>query len=316
MMKRKIRRRPFPELSYANPSQHAMQRWFIRTVEGLSGRDRFAALYDHWRTAIVPTGDRVFTRMLDLIEVRVRTPDPWPPRDLPDRPLVILANHPFGIGDGIAILSLAEQLGRPFRVMLASDLLKVPEIAAYSLSVDFSETKEAIRNNLAMRNEALRLLKQGVTIVVFPAGGVATAPNVFGRAKDLPWKIFVARLIQEARAAVLPVHFSGQNGRLFHLVSRPMNLTERDNRLAKLVGKLSLTLRLSLLIREFTHLSGKSIETRIGRLLDWDELAPLRDRKALLQRLHRGVFELSPERRPARSRGPVEHRDWPGGTAA
>jgi putative hemolysin len=316
MMKRKIRRRPFPELSYANPSQHAMQRWFIRTVEGLSGRDRFAALYDHWRTNIVPTGDRVFTRMLDLIDVRVRTPDPWPPRDLPDRPLVILANHPFGIGDGIVILSLAEQLGRPFRVMLASDLLKVPEIAAYSLSVDFSETKEAVKNNLAMRNEALRLLKQGVTIVVFPAGGVATAPNVFGRAKDLPWKIFVARLIQEARAAVLPVHFSGQNGRLFHLVSRPMNLTERDNRLAKLVGKLSLTLRLSLLIREFTHLSGKSIETRIGRLLDWDELAPLRDRKALLQRLHRGVFELSPERRTARSRGPVEHRDWPGGTAA
>jgi putative hemolysin len=314
MMKLKIRQRRFPELSYANPSQHAMQRWFIRTVEGLSGRDRFAALYDHWRTNIVPTGDRVFSRMLDLIDVSIRTPDQWPPRHLPDRPLVILANHPFGIGDGIAILSLAEQLGRPFRVMLASDLLKVPEIEAYSLSVDFSETKEAVKNNLAMRNEALRLLKQGVTIVVFPAGGVATAPNVFGRAEDLPWKIFVARLIQEARAAVVPVHFSGQNGRLFHLVSRAMNLTERDNRLAKIIGKLSLTLRLSLLIREFTHLSGKSIETRIGRLLDWDELAPLRDRKALLQRLHHGVFELSSERRTARPRD--QHRDFPGGTAA
>jgi len=316
MMKRKIRRRPFPELSYASPSQHAVQRWFIRTVEGLSGRDRFAALYDHWRTDIVPSGDRVFARMLDLIDVRVRTPDQWPPRDLPDRPLVILANHPFGIGDGIAILSLAEQLDRPFRVMLAADLLKVPEIRAYSLSVDFSETKEAVKNNLAMRNEALRLLKQGVTIVVFPAGGVATAPNVFGRAEDLPWKIFAARLIQEARAAVLPVHFSGQNGRLFHLVSRAMNLTERDNRLAKIIGKLSLTLRLSLLIREFTRLSGKSIETRIGRLLDWDELAPLRDRKALLQRLHRGVFELSPERRTARPRDHAEHCDLPGGTVA
>ena len=37
--------RPFPELSYANPGQPALTRWFIRSVEGLSGRDRFAALY-------------------------------------------------------------------------------------------------------------------------------------------------------------------------------------------------------------------------------------------------------------------------------
>ncbi|RWD23917.1 MAG: glycerol acyltransferase, partial [Mesorhizobium sp.] len=26
----------------------------------------------------------------------------------------------------------------------------------------------------------------------------------------------------------------------------------------------------------------------------WDELEPLRDRKALLDRLHRGVFDLAP----------------------
>jgi len=178
MMKLKIRQRPFPELSYANPSQHAVQRWFIRTVEGLSGRDRFAALYDHWRKDIVPTGDRVFSRMLELIDVSVRTPDQWPPRDLPDRPLVILANHPFGIGDGIAILSLAEQLDRPFRVMLASDLLKVPEIEAYSLSVDFSETKEAVKNNLAMRNAddgCIRQLLQQQFIQRFFGGRIECA---------------------------------------------------------------------------------------------------------------------------------------------
>lgn len=189
MLKLKSRERPFPELSYANPHQPALARWFIHSVEGLSGRDRFAALYEFWRHQVVPTGERVFSRMLDLIDVGVRSPDQWPPAQLPDTPLVIVANHPFGIGDGIAVLSLAEQLGRPFRVMIHKDLLRIREMEPYSLPIDFSETKDAVKNNMAVRHEAVRLLKEGVTIVVFPAGGVATAPKGFGRARDLPWKM-------------------------------------------------------------------------------------------------------------------------------
>ncbi|ESY85338.1 GNAT family N-acetyltransferase [Mesorhizobium australicum] len=294
MLKLKSRERPFPELSYANPHQPALARWFIHSVEGLSGRDRFAALYDFWRRQVVPPGERVFSRMLDLIDVRVQSPDQWPPKDLPNTPLVIVANHPFGIGDGIAVLSLAEQLGRPFRVMIHKDLLRIREMEPYSLPIDFSETKDAVKNNMAVRHEAVRLLREGVTIVVFPAGGVATAPKGFGRARDLPWKMFPARLVQEAKASVIPMHFSGQNGRLFHLVSGPMNMAERDGRVAKFVGKASLTLRTSLLIREFARLSGRAIDVRVGNVLSWNELEPLRDRKTLLDRLYRGVFDLAP----------------------
>ncbi|RWD23957.1 MAG: glycerol acyltransferase, partial [Mesorhizobium sp.] len=163
MLKLKLRERPFPELSYANPHQPALTRWFIHSVEGLSGRDRFAALYDFWRRQVAPSGERVFSRMLELIDVKVRNAAPWPPAMLPDTPLVIVANHPFGIGDGIAVLSLAEQLGRPFRVMIHKDLLKIREMEPYSLPIDFSETKEAVKNNMAVRHEAVRLLKEGVT---------------------------------------------------------------------------------------------------------------------------------------------------------
>ncbi|MFK0691195.1 lysophospholipid acyltransferase family protein [Mesorhizobium sp. IMUNJ 23033] len=301
MLKLKLRERPFPELSYASPHQPALTRWFIHSIEGLSGRDHFAALYDFWRRQVAPSGDRVFSRMLELIDVKVRSADQWPPAKLPETPLVIVANHPFGIGDGIAVLSLAEQLARPFRVMIHKDLLKIREMEPYSLPIDFSETKDALRNNMAVRHEAVRLLKEGVTIVVFPAGGVATAPKGFGRARDLPWKMFPARLVQDARASVIPMHFSGQNGRLFHLVSGPMNMAERDGRVAKFVGKASLTLRISLLIHEFARLSGKSIDVRVGDVLSWSELEPLRDRKALLERLYRGVFDLA----PAASRGRV-----------
>lgn len=272
------------QLSYANENQPRFKRWLIRSIEGLSGRDRYLRLYQIWSRDIVPEGHQIFARMLDLINIRLDIRSEWPPRDLPEGPLVIVANHPFGIGDGIAVLAMAEALGRPFRVLINNDLMKIPEIAPYALPISFEETRQALAMNMETRHEAVRLLKTGVTIVVFPAGGVATAPKGFGRAVDLPWKMFPARLVQAARASVIPVHFSGQNGRLFHLASR-----------------VSMTLRISLLIREFRRLSGTTIVARAGSVLSADELAATSDRKLLLEKLYSAVFALGvPMRQPRR----------------
>lgn len=268
----------FNQFSYANDEQPRAKRWLIRSIEGLSGRNRYFQLYNIWRQHIVPSSDRIFGKMLDLINISLDVDQDWPPKHLPNTPLVMIANHPFGIGDGVAILALAEKLSRPFRVLINNDLLKIAEIEPYALPISFEETKEALALNLKTRHEAVRLLKDGHTIIVFPAGGVATAPKGFGRARDLPWKMFSARLIQAAQASVIPVHFSGQNGRMFHLVS-----------------KVSLTLRLSLLVREFKRLSGKTISVKIGAPMTWTQLAQYPDRKHLLQVLQNAVFKLEPE---------------------
>ncbi len=268
------------QLSYANENQPRFKRWIIRSIEGLSGRDRYLRLYQIWSRDVVPQGQQIFSKMLDLIDIRLDLRSEWPPRNLPDSPLVIVANHPFGIGDGIVVLAMAEALGRPFRVLINNDLMKIPEIAPYALPISFDETREALAMNMATRHEAVRLLKSGVTVVVFPAGGVATAPKGFGRAVDLPWKMFPARLVQAAGASVIPVYFGGQNGRLFHLASR-----------------VSMTLRISLLIREFRRLSGTTIVAQAGRVLEADELARVTDRKELLELLYHAVFDLGRPRR-------------------
>lgn len=271
-MPRNIR---FAELSYARPTDPPIKRWVIHTVENMSGRERLVDLYEFWRNEIFGKRDGVFTEMLNLIEVTFDAGGSWPPAALPDTPLVMVANHPYGIGDGIAFLSLAERLGRPFRVIINNDLLKVPELRPYSLPISFEESKQAVLMNLKTRQEAVRLLKEGVTIIIFPSGGVATAPKGLGRAQDLPWKMFVARLVQTAKASVIPVYFEGQNGRLFHLVSQ-----------------FSLTLRTSLLIREFQRLYGKQINAWIGEVMPWEQLSAISDRKALLNHLHDSVFLL------------------------
>ncbi len=266
----------FAELSYASPQHPFLKRAMIRTVEGLSGRNRLARGYQTWRDVVVPGREKLFARLLSLANISLRVNGCWPQSHDPARPLVIVANHPFGIGDGIAVLSLAESLGRPFRVLIHSDLLRVEEMKSFALPVDFSETKEAQRRNMQMRREALALLRLGTIVVVFPAGAVATAPKVFGQAEDLPWKQFTAKLVQDAEADVLPIYFAGQNGLSFHAASR-----------------FSSTLRLSLLIREFCKLSGRTIEAYAGRIIPWNEIAAIRDRKMLTAVLRERVLEMS-----------------------
>lgn len=273
-------RRRFPELSYANAEDPALKRGVIRLCERLAGRDDFAPLYARWRDAEAEAGaDRHrIGRLLSLLDVRLRIVGAaWPP-PLPEAaPLVLIANHPFGILDGLAALSLAEDLGRPFRVLVNRELMKVPELEPFALPIDFRAGPEAQRTNLATRRAAIAQLRAGTTVIVFPAGGVATARSPFGRADELPWKLFPARMIQATRAAVLPVYFEGQCGPLFHLASR-----------------ISMTLRLSLLIREFRRGVGGEIVVRPGTVIPYAALSACPDRPALMAELYRSVHALAP----------------------
>jgi putative hemolysin len=272
-------RKKFRELTYASPSDPRLKRWVIHAIEGLSGRERFLPLYRYWHDHIVPRSPRMWGDVLDLVDVKLdidSAGQPWPPPISPTTPLVMIANHPFGIGDGLAILALAEQLERPFKVLINNQLLRVPEIRPFSLPIDFEETREAQVTNLKSRKEALAALASGTTIIVFPAGGVATAKTPFGKAVDLPWKLFTARMIQSAKASVLPIWFEGQNGPLFQLASR-----------------FSLTLRLSLLVSEFRRFAGSILKVRIGDIIPFEELKNRNDRKLLTDELHEIVHRLA-----------------------
>ncbi|MEM8813033.1 MAG: lysophospholipid acyltransferase family protein [Pseudomonadota bacterium] len=273
----------FEELSYASEDEPWLKRQVIRSIERCSNRRHLEDLYEIWQATIVGRSDKIMTDLLDLLDVKLDlTARQWPLQPLPDTPLVMIANHPFGIGDGIAVLSLAETLGRPCKVLVSKELLRVPEFRPYALPIDFYETRAALETNLKTKRDALRFLKEGYTVIVFPAGGVATAKKPFGKAEDLPWKQFPARLIQQGRASVLPVYFHGQNSWVFHLASH-----------------VSATLRTSLLIREFGRFPGSTIPVHVGNLVPYEEFGAIRNRKILTQYLHERVFEMAPaEQRP------------------
>jgi putative hemolysin len=268
---------------YASPHDPRWKRLAMRAIENVSGRRHLMELYHTWRQEVADKSPRMMNELLDMIGTRLdinagnSDADLWPVTVPPDVPLVIVANHPFGIGDGIAILALAEQLDRPYRILANSDFLKIPEIRHRALPIDFSTGRAAIKTNLASRSQARRLLREGVTIVVFPAGGVATAEHANGKAEELPWKTFTAHLIQQAKAAVLPVYFEGQNSPLFHFASR-----------------YSLTIRLALMVSELRNFVGTTVKVHVGPVVPFADLTSAADRQGLTTELYARVHQLAP----------------------
>jgi putative hemolysin len=266
----------FPELTYAAAEDPRWKQLAIRSIERLSGRNYFVPYYQHWRSEIVPRGGPIIGPALGLIDIDVNIASgTFPPKLDDNAPLIVVANHPYGILDGLGTLSLVERLGRPHKVLINNDLLRAPEIRPFSLPIDFSATREAQALNLQTRREALRHLSEGTTIVVFPAGGVATSPTTFGRAVDLPWKRFTARMIHSSRAQVLPLYFEGQCSPLFQFVS-----------------KFSLTLRLALIIREFRVRVGQPLRVHVGDVIPPEACQEIRDRQALMMMLYERVHAL------------------------
>jgi putative hemolysin len=283
------------ELSYVSHRDPFWKRWTMRAIENLSGRRKLLPIYQRWRTTVVPTSPRMMGAVLDMIGTKLDIDAAaWPITVPAETPLVLVANHPFGIGDGITMLALAEALGRPYRILINSDFMKLPEIRPFALPIDFAETRDAIETNIKSRSEARRLLKDGITIVVFPAGGVATAETPFGKAEELPWKAFTARLIQQAQASVLPVYFEGQNSPLFHFISR-----------------YSLMLRLSLLVSEFRRCVGATIKVHVGAVVPFAALKARDDRTALTAELYALVHRLAPDATSLTARPAEARRRYP-----
>ena len=263
-----------PYFSYAAPEDGPLKRLFIQAIEHLTGQPRLKAMYLENRRA-PREGESFWAAAIRYLRLRIDCNEDGLAAIPQHGPLVVVANHPFGVLDGIVLSYLISTMRTEFKVLTNSVLYRAPEIRPYLLPVDFAETREAMATNLRTRAEARSLLKAGGTIVIFPGGTVSTSPTLFGKAVDPEWKPFTARLIIESQATVLPVYFRGQNSRLFQIASH-----------------LSPTVRLSLLFKEVADRIGSTIPLTIGAPIPFTDLQSIPDRRMLADHLRRLTYAL------------------------
>ncbi len=238
-----------PNFTYSHAGQSRFRRGLIRTVERLSGRPRLHQMYCDWQASGQRAEESVFDAALRLLNVPLHIAGEAHLSRIPTTGgLLIVANHPFGILDGLTIGQLAMRLRGNAQILTNSQLCQVPEIAPHLLPVDFSGTPEARRLTSATRRRAAELLAAGQVVAIFPAGGVATANKpVKGRAVDAEWHPFVGRLATLPGVTTLPLHFTGQNSRLFQIASH-----------------LSYPLRVALIFHETRRRMGRPLNLTVG----------------------------------------------------
>jgi putative hemolysin len=261
--------------SYAAPEDPRLKRFLIRLIERMTGQPRLKRIYDAHRNAPVP-GESFWDSAIRRLDLKIAVNEDALARLPKTGPLVIVANHPFGVLDGIIICQLVSRVRGDFRVLTNAVLTKAEEIKDHLLPVDFSETEEALQTNLKSRAAAKHHLMAGGCLIVFPAGAVATTPTVWHKdATDAEWKNLTARLILQSKADVAPVYFAGQNSRLFQLASH-----------------VSMTLRLSLLFKEVHDRIGTEVAVRIGDVIPYATLAGINDRERFMEYLRKATYEL------------------------
>jgi putative hemolysin len=269
--------------SYATPEDPRFKRGLIRLVERATGQSELKRLYLGTRR-YTSAGESIWAAAVRQLKLDVRYDAEALARWPKSGPLVVVANHPYGVLDGVVISWLVEQARPDYVVLTNAALMRAPEIHQTVLPIDFSPTPGAREINLKSRAAARARLARGGVVVVFPSGAISTAPDRLGRhpAVDARWQPFVAQLVQLSRATVAPVWFGGQNSRLFQIASH-----------------LSLTLRLSLIFHEVRRRIGATVPVEIGEPIPFERLAMIKDRQAFADKLRAATYALARDKQSA-----------------
>lgn len=266
------------DITYANSARSRPGRAFIRVMENATGRlglIRRAAGYE----ADLAQGADFWRVMADRFGLRLDIVGGSLAQIPADGPLVVVANHPYGLLDGLVLGHILSGIrGGEFKILAHGVFRKAEALDRVILPIDFSGTRDAVETNLQTRATAIRYLQGGGAIGIFPGGTVSTAPRPFARPMDPVWRAFTARMIQKSGATVVPIWFDGANSRLFQVASH-----------------MHYTLRMALLVREFRRRVDRPVRLAIGAPIGPNTLRSLGDGTQVMDYLRRTTYGLSPD---------------------
>ncbi len=265
------------EISYAHSAKSRSGRALIRVMENATGRIRLirrAKGYQHE----VAAGADFWDVMRERYGLSLNVVGGSLANIPSEGPLIAIANHPYGILDGLMLGHILSETRGDFRILAHKVFRKAEEIDRVILPVSFDETREAVTQNIATRHAALRYMADGGAIGIFPGGTVSTSATPFADPMDPGWRTFTSKLISKSEASVVPIYFDGANSRLFQIASHA-----------------HFTLRMGLLINEFKRRVDTPVRVVIGEPIKRAALNQFsRDPKAMMDFLRRSTYELSP----------------------
>ena len=245
------------KLSYANTFTNPVQRNTIKTLELLTGKLRLLGKVRQFEKMGIPVGQPFWKQALDLLGINLLTKQSEITKIPKKGSLVITANHPHGLVDGMVLAELIGKVRTDYKILTRSLLTGVKQIDQFMIPVPFDHEEDALKKSLEMRKSAMDHLENGGVVVIFPSGKVASSETMFGDVIEGDWNPFTAKLIQKSGANVVPIFFPGSNSRIYQIANQ-----------------ISATLRQGLLIYEVVHAMNKPQKPLVGSLIKQDEISP------------------------------------------
>ncbi len=254
----------------------------VRGLSRLSRVDRineFLASHGHLRGLAFVDAAMAFLRCRYLVDHVER-------ERIPERGRVlIVANHPMGAIDALALLKLVGDVRRDVRV-LANDLLAtLPGLSDLIIPLRVLGGRPSA--------ESLRLVDEALAreeaVVIFPAGEVSRL-TPFG-VRDGRWRPGFLRFAERSGAPVLPVRIGGRNSAWFYAWSA----------MYKPLGT-------ALLPREMFARDGRRVELRVGHARGIDDYVTERGRRQqALAAVRRALQHIGTRAEAQPTQQPIAH---------
>lgn len=243
-------------LSYGGTFTNPFKANAIRMLEWMTGKLTLVRLIRRFEARGPARGQEFWDRALDVMGIDVLTPEEQVALIPKTGPVVVVANHPHGLVDGLVMGRLVGMVRQDFKILTRSLLTGIEEIAYNMVPVPFPHEDGALEKGLEMRRIAMEHLKDGGVVILFPSGQVATSESWFGPAIEAEWNPFTAKMILKSGAQVLPIRFQGQNSRWYLMAN-----------------KISATVRQGLLLHEIAYALNKPQAPIIGPPIGPEEIS-------------------------------------------
>ncbi len=275
-MKKEVAR----DISYSSSAKSKAGRAVIRSIENMTGRISLIKQAKDYENEVA-AGRNFWEVILEKYRIRLNILGGSLDQIPKIGPVIVVANHPYGILDGLMLGYILSSTRKDFRILAHRVFKKAQDLDKVILPINFDETRDGVAKNIETRKQAISYLVNGGCVGIFPGGTVSTAVKPFGKAMDPSWRKFTARLIAKSKAKVVPIYFEGSNSRLFQIASH-----------------LHYNLRMALLIKEFGRRTNDKVSVVVGQPFSEKELSKYNNNAESLMRFLRiETYKLSPDKR-------------------
>jgi putative hemolysin len=265
-------------LTYANSFDDRWTSFAIRAIEWMTGKLKILRMVNKFeRDNEKYRGQKFWRGALNVMGIELQTPLEQLQNIPSEGPVVVVANHPHGMVDGMIFADLIGRVRQDYRILTRSVLTGLDEAASsFMIPVPFPHDPDAQRKMVEMRGKAMAHLKDGGVVALFPSGVVMSSDTWFGPAIEQEWNVFTAQMIRRSGARVVPIFYPGQNSRAYQIAN-----------------KLSPILRQGLLLHEIVRSCDKPQAPVVGAPLTDEQMEQLQsDPRGFMAWLRQHTLDL------------------------